>query len=466
MSADQTRILYQLLGQGDCGLYMRDINLDGYTVGEPEEIKSCQNSNGRMRAEWINNDEIFISINEVLTSPARIYHYNLKNKHQTLITKPDSKGFGDYVLKYSAKFKKLAYVRDIGWSSSELWVYDLLEKTHLKVKEIPSNLTGIDWSADGRIIFQSGSKEISKISIETSKQEVVARFFSNIYTPFVIDETKMGLVTGSIRVIDVSVFDFNSKQNEILISSSSNDYSAFGGVEDVVFISNRNGNPQVWLRNEQQNDIQLTRFSEAYDIQWLSTSPQNDLIMFNKSGQTNIIDKQGELIFNSENYSDQLHINPVFDVRNNRFFYSIQYDGNWNIEYRELAAPEKKWLMFKGITARPCRVESCIYYFKEKDPYLYKYNFANNSSVKIKEIGYLTRSDEWDVLDDDHLIYVEKDETKSNIVKLNLTTGNKTIILESNARLFSFNREKQLIYTDTITQGNTDMKYFVLNSGN
>ncbi|TQV89042.1 winged helix-turn-helix domain-containing protein [Aliikangiella coralliicola] len=460
LSPSGTKLIYYLYGADKCGLYIRDIDLEAVKLGEETPIKLCRGGAQRLRAEWKDEDEIFIAINEDMDSPASIYHYNLNNKQQSLISKPDSKGFGDYAFKYSKKFNKLAYIRDIGWSSSEIWIYDVSTGTHKIIKSMPWLLDGLDWDADGALFFQSGNKEISKISADGSSEKILTKFLLNIYTPFLVSEDKIGVVIGEYFVIDVGVFDIEAGTSETLISSSFNDYLAAGGNDFVTFISNRSGEPQIWMRNAKGSDIQLTQYDDSFEIKWLSASPNGDLIMYNKSGTTNIIDKLGNVIFNSENYSSQVHNNPVFDVKNDRFIYSIQYEGEWSIESRKLSSLGERATLFKGIAARPCINEDCLFYFKERDPYIYKYIPKNNSSIQVANVGALRKVDEWDVYDENHILYLEKNESINRIIKLNIQSGDKVILLESKVKNFSFDKVKKLIYTNIVSEGNIDIMYF------
>ena len=462
ISHDGSKLIYFSSGKNSCGLFIRDIIFEPISVGEAQVIKKCQDPTERIKAEWIAEEEIFISINEDIGSPASIYHYDLSSKKQVLISKPDTKGFGDYAMKYSRELNKLAYIRNIGWSSSEIWVYDLVDRSHNKIKSTPLLLRDLDWDEDGWLYIQSGNKEISRISEFGTDEEVMAKFLSNIYLPFVVNKHSIGVVIGNYKVIDIGTFDIKSNKYKTLISSSFNDYFGSGGSDFVVFISTRSGDPQIWIKDSQGIDRQLTFFNKSYDIKRLSVSAKSDLIMYNKSGHINIIDHIGDTIFNSENYSQQVHNNPVFDIDNDRFMYSIQYNGEWTIETRKLSSPGTKNILFEGTSARPCIESDCLYYVKEKDPYLYKYTPQNNTSERIVEIGEVTNADEWDIYDDDNILFLEKGESINRIIKLNLINNSRTSILESKAKMFSFDRAKFLIYTNLESQGSIDMMYFEL----
>jgi len=462
LSPAQSKLIYFSKGRNRCGLYIRDIKLETSQVSEERELKKCPMPNSRIKAEWIDEKEVFISINEDLKSPASIYQFNIVNNRQKLISKPDSKGFGDYALSFSSKNNKLAYIRNIGWSSSEIWVYDLIENYHQKIKTTPLLLTEIDWLNSEWLIYQSGNKEISKINHNGTEEQIVAKFLTKVYFPFVIDDKSIGVVQGEYTVSDVSSFDMESKELKTLISSSSNDYFAFGNSGYFVFVSDRTGDPQVWLRDSLGNNTQLTNFQKSFEISELSADFNNNLIIFNKSGHINIIDKKGTLIFDSENYSNNVHNNPVLDLENDRFLYSVQLEGEWNIESRKISSPGEKIGLFKGVSARPCIKQNCIYYLKDNDTKLYKYIPQSNTSQPVAEIGKLLKINEWDVFDRHHILYLQKDKAKNKIIKLNLSDSSKQLIFESNAKMFSLDKTTHTLYSNIVSKGNTDIMRFDL----
>lgn len=461
LSYEQDRLVYFEKGDGVCGLFIRTVDLTEPSLGEPKQIKGCDDPNGRILAVWKNSEELFMSVNETIQSPASIYLFNLKTKNQILLSKPDSKGFGDYSIRYSPKFDKLAYIRNIGWSSSEIWVYDVQKQTHSKIKSLPTMLSDISFDDSGEIYFASGNRELSKISSDGDSLEVVGKFSSNLYLPFRIDHDRLGVMIGNYFVVDVSVFDIEKKTSNIEISSSFNDYLGASGGNYVAFVSNRSGEHQIWIRDELGADSQITDFKDSYEIQWLSVSPDGEFIMYNKSGRTVIINTDGNVIFNSEDYSNQVHYNPVLDMANGRFLYSTQYQSEWNIEYRTFDKLGQRVTMFEGITARPCVSDNCLLYFKEREPYLYKYDPINNSSSKLLEISLISEAEEWEVFDDSRILYLDKKDTIRKVVMVNFKTGHKETVLETKAKTFSFDREKNLIFTNIVSEGNTELMYML-----
>jgi len=462
ISHDQRRLAYFLRSNTKCGLYMREIDLNALHVGKEVLIKPCEISTERIKAAWINDNELFVSINKDFNSPASIYRFDIKNRTQSIISKPADKGFGDYAFRYSQKQNKLAYIRDIGWTSSEIWVFNLNNQSHNKIKSTPLMLRGLDWDDEGRIYFQSGNKSLSRIDFDGRDEEVVARFFADIFVPFNINKNSFGVVTGDFFVTDVKVFNFDNKSSELVVSSSSNDYFGAGGSEFVAFVSNRSGDPQVWVRDANGINKQITSYEESFELKWLSVSIERGLIMFNKSGFTNIIDTNGNLVFDSENYSSRIHNNPVFDLSRDQIIYSVLNDGDWNIEARKLSAFDERAILLKGKVARPCPESNCYFFFKERDPFIYRYRPGSNFSEKIAEIGNIGESDEWDLMDDETILYLSKGKNTNRIIEHQLDSHRETILLESDVRMFSLNEEKTGIYMNVVSQGNVDMRYFDL----
>ena len=60
LSLYQDKIIYFKVGSDECGLILRDIDLTTATVGEPVEVKKCNNPNGRIKATWKNDSELYL----------------------------------------------------------------------------------------------------------------------------------------------------------------------------------------------------------------------------------------------------------------------------------------------------------------------------------------------------------------------------------------------------------------------
>ena len=68
--------------------------------------------------------------------------------------------------------------------------------------------------------------------------------------------------------------------------------------------------------------------------------------------------------------------------------------------------------MFEGLTAKPCAFGDCLLYFKENDPFLYRYEPSSNSSTKLIEIVDIIDSGEWAVYGESSILYLEKKREK------------------------------------------------------
>lgn len=458
ISPDQSKLIYFKKHHKNCGLFIRKINFNSLSVGTESIIMPCKNTNYRIAPEWINDNEIFLSIYRGNSMPSEIYHYDLASRNLELISKPQSRGFGDYELKYSPENKMLAYVRDISWTSSEIWTYNLLTKVHKKINSTPILLGSIGWSNDW-IYFRSKSKQISRIKKDGSAKEVVSNLLSPIIELFIINENKIGVIAGDPFSQDISSYDINAKTNTIVISSNHRDFSASPGRKFTAFLSNRSGETQIWIKNISGDQKQITNYKESHTIRSLATSTESNLIMFIKSGYINIINKDGELIFDSSNYSKNKISSPVFDLKNNRIIYTIhKVDGSY-IEYRNLDALNSSTTLFRGEQAVPCTNESCLYYLKINDSNLYKYYPKTNTSSPVFTLENNKKFTSIKILDKENIIYTKGLEANYTLYMLNLSTGTNSMLLKLRSRIFSLDREKKLIYTNTSSLGNTDIMY-------
>ncbi|TQV74016.1 hypothetical protein FLL45_14245 [Aliikangiella marina] len=461
-SPSQDKLMYFAKNKSECGIFIRALDINNYTVGEPSLVKRCDSVAQRMKADWLDESNIFISINENNTAPSSIYQIDLATNEQILISKPNEKGFGDYTFQYSKSEEKLAYVRNIGWSSSEVWVYDLRERTHSKVITTPLLLHDVGWTHDGKLLFQSGYKQVSTLDISNNTETVVARFLSKVFIPFEINANTIGVMTGAYNVIDIGMFDMESGSTKSIVSSSFNDYSASLGANFIAFISNRSGEPQIWIKDSEDNFKQITFFKNTFELAEVYATKEDNLIAFNKSGHINIYDTNGNEIYNSENYSSYSYMNPIIDTARQRILAAVQQNGEWQIESRSLKDLSDRKVLFEGVSARPCLEDDCILFFKDSDPFIYSFSPKNNYSEQVAKVEYLRNIQQWDIVDEEHILFVEQGDSDNNFVKFNIKTGERLEIYKSSGNRFSldYTEGKIKLYINIASSGNTDLKVF------
>ena len=84
----------------------------------------------------------------------------------------------------------------------------------------------------------------------------------------------------------------------------------------------------------------------------------------------------------------------------------------------------------------------------------------NNSSEKLAELTILTKADEWELLNDDNILFTHVKNGVRQLSQYTISSGKEKILLQNNGEMFTLNREKEKIYYNIRSQGNTDIMYF------
>ena|GEM_PF-2096646 len=451
ISPDGRSLIFYMLGEDTCGLYLKELSLRHMTVSKPMLLIACEKSTSVIKSVWIDNENILLSLKANNAAPAAIFKFNVKEKQRSVITKPPINGYGDYSLSYSDKFNKLAYLRDIGLSSSEIWIYDLIEESHTMIRKNTKPLVSIDWGlSDEEIYFQSSSKAISKININSKEEAIVVTFHRDVSSPFLLEKNKLGILIGSYQAKDSYVYDINKNVTTTVVNSSYSDYSPTGNMDLIAFVSNRSGKPQVWIKRGNEM-TRLTNYVDNYEIEELSISADSNKIIFVKNNSVNIINLDGDLIYSSDD--GEVYAYPSFDEINNRVIYSVHRNGKWVIEARYMGTFEVTETLMDGYKAKPCQSGECIFFTRENSNYLYEYkNSAKHETPLLK----FAPKNSWDVFEDD-IYFVENNVKQRSLVKVNLHSGAKVKLYLTNVGSFSLEKNRGMIYSHKGKLGEIDI---------
>jgi len=148
-------------------------------------------------------------------------------------------------------------------------------------------------------------------------------------------------------------------------------------------------------------------------------------------------------LFMSE--KQHLNTNPVFSYDSTSIFYASNTDGEWHIENRKLDDLGTKTQLNKGYVVKPCKSNNCYYYFKHKEPIMYK--SVNGSSTQT---GVMLNN-----IDEPHLVtiidelvyYLNLDQVNLKLLVQDMDTKAITSVMPISGSQFSIQEEPFRVYT-------------------
>lgn len=285
-------------------------------------------------------------------SPLQVFRLTISTgKTEQLTNYTQGETRGALGIRLSPDNTKLAVLKDVNWRNSRI---DLLDLANNKI-ETARNLVGwnryFDWSTDSNtLIYNRNSTEIDAYNISISVERNITKSLETISFPVHSPvKNELAVVTGRkvVNIVTEPLEDnlTSGKSPLTVISSSSIDnYAEYANTSDrIAFVSRRTGEPQIWLKNIDGSEKQLTHFESNFDIRRLRWSPEDRYILF----------IHNQLIYQLS--VDSLKLKVLYKAQpgesiegeswshdGQSILFSSDKDGDWQIYKRSLFADEKQ----------------------------------------------------------------------------------------------------------------------------
>ncbi|MGX2954704.1 TolB family protein [Shewanella sp. JL219SE-S6] len=120
--------------------------------------------------------------------------------------------------------------------------------------------------------------------------------------------------------------------------------------KELIFVSNRSGLPQLWRRDEQGTEKQLSRLSTFSHIDELSYSADDKLVAGSLNQQVFVLNPEnGELKFFPQLGNVR---NVSWGRSSNELLAAVSVDGRWQINSLLLDSGEQQPLLTDGFSAK------------------------------------------------------------------------------------------------------------------
>ncbi len=200
---------------------------------------------------------------------------------QSKTTPPDSAS--DIAARFSPDGKTLAFVRNFGGASDELFVISVSNSDNAPERQLTfdkTGIVGITWNGDGtKIIYASKitalTSNLHQISIEGGMSELIATNGKNVTNPTVSADGKtLAFVEGSFKTNILQIEKDTSATRRLIESSGDDDSPNLSpDAKQIAFVSNRTGNGEIWIADASgKNQRQLTDLRGLADQQQQSSA--------------------------------------------------------------------------------------------------------------------------------------------------------------------------------------------------
>lgn len=215
---------------------------------------------------------------------------NLESGDITQITS-GQKRRQDIAPTYSPDFKKLAFLRQSSIATGEIMIKDMESEEIVQITSDERNIQGISWAKQGQsIVFSSnrtGRRLLWEVDVSTRQISAISGVGAKAYHPFMHRESDTMVYTAEQIQSNIWLYDVESMNalNEPVISSTVADFDAKWSPDgkQIAFISERDGNHQLWVCNaDGSSPRKLTQLESGYLLfpQW---SPDGKHILLTSS---------------------------------------------------------------------------------------------------------------------------------------------------------------------------------------
>jgi len=457
-SPDKKKIAFQRHDGKKCQIIITPIEQSLLPLDKPEVVYNCMDELLSVSITWKDNNNIYLSMTNSLSLPYQVYLLNLKTKQLNVITQPANNVQGDYYVSYSQAAEKLVYLRWVGDSRTEIWLYDPIKRKSKKLASMPVLLLQAAWSESGeQLIVRIETKKFGAIDINSGRISTVLDANYPVTYPFNMPNNSIGYVRGNQKVDDIIKLDLSGKILTVISSSFHDSMPVYAQNMDVIaFVSNRSGRPQIWILDKNGDTRQLTKFESSFRVGSLAISDDGTHLAYTINAQIHIIDDKGVNLFSSND--NATYKNPSFSEDGTILYYSINYQDSWRIESRPLNNLTAPIHQIAGYIAKPCSTPKCLFFIKYNQTNLFKWDngVVQDTGLELGDIQYSSQL----AVSGSHIYHVNNSDARLMSHDLNTNKSESLIKVPSNK--FSFDHKNSLIYSSIRRESETMLERFQL----
>ncbi|WDE13323.1 winged helix-turn-helix domain-containing protein [Thalassomonas haliotis] len=305
-SPKSNELFYKSLSKNKC--YIKKVHVHPkLKLTAPEIVTSCG-----QKPDYSDDSGIAISTDEKWlyyifshekASLRVIKRFNLKSRETETLTAPIMNSAGEVELTLHPDNNQLAFMRQHDDFSLEIMILNLTSGELNSVIKRPYLPIALTWSkfSDYLIYIGEDVNTLNAVNINTGNIIPLYQYSKQILAPHMINETEFLLSFGDIHSSNIKQVDLkeSSLSSSTLIESSFKDHSAAlyksNGLEIIAFVSNRSGNYQIWLQENEQLQ-QLTQFEEKPYIENMAFSANGENLLFLKDRKLHVLNMSSKII--------------------------------------------------------------------------------------------------------------------------------------------------------------------------
>lgn len=344
-------------------------------------------------------------------------------------------------IKLSPDSKNLAILKDVNWRNSRIDVLDLEQLSFETVRNLIGWNRYFDWSDDGNVlIYNRNSEEIDAYHLTTGVEKNIAKSVEPISFPaHSPSKPELAVVAGRkvVNIVAETLADGAAPVNTpltVVSSSSIDNYAEYGNTsERIAFVSRRTGEPQIWLKELDGSEKQLTFFAKNFDIRRLRWSPDDGALLFIHNKQLyELTLANGKLRVLYQAEKGESVEGESWTANGEGVLFSSDRDGDWQVYQLPIHAEKDKDAIKKvtqkgGYAAFESSDGAGVFYLKYHTKGLWFQSYdSDKESLIVDNVDVFSWNSIY--LRQNVIYYLSDDYPKMNIYRYDLTEQKRALV--------------------------------------
>jgi len=449
ISHDKSKVVFFRKGQNTCHLKLLTLDKDANPI-KVEELFQCGAVEHYSNVVWAPDDlSVYFTDRIDSSMPYQIYQLHLSTLKVDEITHREDNYYGDNELALSPSGEQLLFFRNKYWGNNQVFVKNLLTKEQRKITELGFLSWTPSWTPDEKGVLFSDNRSGGKLKlldIATGDIQTLYQSAQSINSPQLSASGKHIVYSTKTADVDLWQSDLikNTTNNLVVqprvkldINSSRIDsqpiYSKDGN--SLLFLSNRNGELQLWLKKE----------GGLLSIESFPNNTKIDTYAWHPNGVTAIVatsDKQVYLLNTQTLTTELINLNgqsaafPSFSSDGNTMYFTSDISGDWQLwSYKLLEKSLVQITQNGGYQAKADDINEMLYFNKYRQQGIWQLDLK---TAKEKQItSNVSRSLNFKVCSDS--IYYSTESDNIELWQMNLkTTKNQKVLTSTLNSNFKF----------------------------
>ncbi|MCL1046955.1 winged helix-turn-helix domain-containing protein [Shewanella electrodiphila] len=432
-----------------CFIHVRDL-----ITNQDKQLDSGCISKGYLHSlEWSPNGK-YLAYSKAKEDRSVIHQYRFSDNTVTALTSPIA-GEHDLMVTWSADSSQLAIMRSQENMIAKVMLHTLSTNTTEVIADNETLVIGLDWDHNSNLLYFTALREAAFI---IQRYDFDTQTLSSFHQDETISSITISEATNDLYYSRHISQEFITQRSltdgsivKQLISSSRDLYGQyFAKTDGLIFLSNRSGDWELWLKEDNKNTM-LTDGMGMVSIP--ATSPQNS--MYVAPIRTKGLDYNELYLGDTANQSlvkiPQVKGNvryASFSVDGSRVYYSSLIDEQWGFYQYDLASKQVKLILNDNIKYAVEDNNQGMYYTLDNVAGIYYLAAGSTQPIKVNNT---LRAKDWGsfFFQNNALYYLERSD-ENDLIKRLTSNGESEIAFKLPAMSIRNERSIAAASDDTI----------------